>query len=76
MTNIKIDKNIPIPPSKLGEGGGKYPWSEMEVGDSFLWPSEKQQKQASALAVATGRRLNKRFATRKTPEGVRVWRVD
>jgi hypothetical protein len=38
---IKIEKNVAIP--KINVGGGnqrKYPWYEMEVGDSFFVPGE------------------------------------
>ncbi|GAA4827321.1 hypothetical protein GCM10023232_26980 [Sphingosinicella ginsenosidimutans] len=34
---IKIEKGIPAPPKR----NKKYPLLEMEVGDSFLIPSEK-----------------------------------
>lgn len=35
---FKIEKNIPIPPSKGGQPPltRKYPWAEMELEDSFL----------------------------------------
>jgi len=33
---LKIDKGVPIPPPTKGGGQFKYPWHEMEVGDSFV----------------------------------------
>ena len=33
MTQIKIEKDIPLPKTR-----SKYPWAEMDVGDSFFVP--------------------------------------
>lgn len=35
---FKIEKGIPIPPSKGGQPPVriKYPWAQMEIGDSFV----------------------------------------
>lgn len=40
MSKVEIEKNVPIPES-VGVGAGvgrgpKYPWEDMEVGDSFV----------------------------------------
>lgn len=69
---IKIEKKIPIP---SGRGPyGKYPWSQMEIGDSFLIPGKKVSLVSSTMASA-GRRLNKKFTARTVEGGVRVWRI-
>lgn len=62
---IKIDKNIPIPP-KRGRPK-KYPFDEMEVGDSCL---------VKTKGVLSRRIDGKRFTTRTVKGGVRVWRVE
>jgi hypothetical protein len=70
MSKVKIDKGIPIP-----RGKGKfsiYPWHAIEVSDSFLLNSVG----ASGLAsLASKRYAPKKFICRKTPEGIRVWRI-
>jgi hypothetical protein len=32
MSDFKIEKNVPMP-----KGRAKYPWNEMEIGDSFFY---------------------------------------
>lgn len=53
----------------------KYPFAQMEPGDSFLVPQGVSQNRASAAAVNYGKRTGKVFRTKKTVEGVRVWRI-
>jgi len=75
MTTIKIEKDVPI------HGGGnagnrnpeKYPFREMEVGDSFFIAENPKAVQSSAYVA--GKRLGRRFITRREGDGVRVWRV-
>lgn len=64
---IKIDKGIPVPPDD--RCNVKYPWDKMEVGDSLI------VKHASSAFYANKNYAPKRFITRKTPDGRRVWRV-
>lgn len=67
---IKIDKSIPPPVAKTT----KYPWAEMEVGDSFL--IEAARSSATSLAgSASARYAPKRFVSRKEGSGRRIWRV-
>ena len=72
---VKIDKNVEMPD---GPGSGrprKYPWLDMEVGQSFVLPAPNMM---SANAHCTG--ANKRYAPRKFAVRVRkgefrVWRI-
>ena len=71
----KIDKDIPIPSGYI-----KFPFGEMEVGDSFFVPlgnREVSSIQASVMASAAGRFPERKFLTRslKDEKGVRVWRI-
>jgi hypothetical protein len=66
---MQIEKNIPMPPTRIK----KYPFSEMEVGDSFL--TEKCSVRASACAFTERIDPEKKFATRKVECGFRVWRI-
>jgi hypothetical protein len=69
--NIKIDDNVPMP---AGYYSIKYPWMEMEVGQSFLVPAET--KLPAIRRLATMRRPDgRRFSVRKTPDGYRCWRI-
>lgn len=73
-----IETGIPIPPP--GNGGGRtprYPLRELEVGDSFLVtdPSVTQRRLGSRLANF-GKETGRKFTQRRTPDGIRVWRVE
>lgn len=65
---IKIEKGIPI---RLYY---RYPFGDMEVGDSFFVENIKTSYLANA-AHHYGRRHNKKFACRKEGTGSRVWRI-
>ena len=66
---MKIDKNIPIP-----EDRKRYPWKEMEVGDSFFIEG-KEASQIGGIANFANRTYKpKHFITRTVKGGVRIWR--
>lgn len=68
---FQIDAGIPIPDKSVALR--KYPFAEMGIGDSFLCGGRRS---AIATAASTyGKANGKRFATRQTPDGIRVWRV-
>lgn len=67
----KIEKNIETPASV----GNKYPFGEMEVGDSFKFPKSEIYKIRTAASFY-GKRKNKKFTVRKiNNEEFRVWRI-
>lgn len=68
---IKIDKGIPLPPRG---GRQRYPWQEMEVGDSFFVEGASVRS-LSAAAAQVGRRSGRKFSLRTVEGGVRCWRV-
>ena len=70
---VEIEKNVPIT-EWYGRSSAKYPWATMEVGDSFLSHVSNIAHLVSARALAE-RKTGRKFITRTTPEGVRVWRV-
>ena len=79
-----IEKGIALPAAKggpLGKGKNKYPWKEMEVGDSFYTPAPegrtlaKYRPTISGCASLAAKRLGMKFATRRDGDGLRVWRV-
>jgi hypothetical protein len=69
---MKIDKNIPIPTEKRRS---KYPWIEMEVGDSFLVARELKASIRSLVSVKNTAGKEK-FTYRTTQDGIRVWRIE
>lgn len=71
MSDMKIEKGVPMPKNKRAT---KYPFAEMEVGDSFY--VEPDNGSIHAAASWYGKRNNKKFATRKEGEGRRIWRIE
>ena len=86
MTEIKIEIGIPIPPVegvKKGHRKLRYPWKDMEVGDSFAVPASSK-----LAARTTGTRLlnvarnavspfqiGRDYTTRSFDDHVRIWRI-
>jgi hypothetical protein len=73
---FQIDKKIPLPARGVN-GKSKYPFLEMKVGDSVLFPDGEASR---ATIYAYCSRLKKdgmKFVTQvqKEPKGVRVWRT-
>lgn len=67
---VKIENGIPLSRDRYN----KYPWHQMNVGDSFLFP--QNIKSANTYSVASNASKNgKQFLTRSTPDGYRCWRV-
>ena len=64
---MKVDKGIPMP--------GRYPFDEMEIGDSFLLPPNTKLISAQVAALRFRKKTGKYFSFRKMPDGIRVWRV-
>ena len=69
----KVEKGIPIPTRK-SQRWKRYPFPEMEVGDSFLVSREDGYKAQSA-AHEYGSRCGVKFCTRRLEIGLRVWRI-
>ena len=72
---FEIEKGIPVPPRVYRGRVSKYPFANMEVGESFL--VEATPAKAASLATAAGRRRpGWKFISRKVDEThARVWRV-
>lgn len=70
---VKIDKGIPLPKAATRE---KYPFREMNVGDSFF---VKETVASSSASLANKRFAPKRFASRKVTvggqSGLRIWSI-
>lgn len=74
---IKIESGIPIPESHAHhKGQSKYPFSKLQVGESFLFPDHVNRTNAESAKSRKGRLLNRKFVVRKTEDGLRCWRVE
>jgi hypothetical protein len=75
MGMISVDKRVKMPKPDKSKRGPRYPWRTMEIGDSFLFPADKEYRAACSTAVIAGGRLKKKFSVRTTEEGFRCWRT-
>jgi len=66
---IKIEKGI-IKPESTTKREQKYPWDQMEVGDSFLVTGVK----LTSTKAMCYKHAPKKFSARLVKDGVRVWR--
>ena len=72
---FEIDKSVPLPANKSGKPG-KYPWREMEVGDSFFIPDMAHSNINVPPALkANGFKIATRRETQNDVAGIRVWRI-
>lgn len=65
-----IEKNVPLPSKNK-----KYPFINMEVGDSVLITDWSLFHGAANAAHMVGARNGRKFTSRKTQEGLRIWRI-
>lgn len=73
-----IEKGIAIPNKRTRRS--KYPFDEMELGDSFFVPAKKTQKivvlRSNLLTLAKrADGSEKKFTTAIQIDGVRIWRI-
>lgn len=70
----QVEKNVEMP----SRGAHSvYPFSNMEIGDSFLVASADKKKAASirACACTYAKKNSVRFTCKQVDGGVRVWRT-
>lgn len=67
-----VEKDIPIPaPRQINK---RYPYDNMEPGDSFLVPADEGH--SAYIACKTwGKDAGMEWARRKVAAGVRIWRT-
>lgn len=71
----ELEDDVPLPPKAAQE---RYPWSQMEVGQSFMVESDDPKKAMERVRGAASNRARKHgetFALRTVEGGVRVWRI-
>ena len=80
MTKIKIEKNVPMPESRMGREA-MYPFEDMQEGDSFFIPlSETRARDTKSLSTSIRSAANKKGVSvavaaenKNDKEGVRCW---
>lgn len=67
----KIEKNIPIPAKKV-----RWPYREMEVGDSILYTTDKNKMVSAHCACSYFKSMTKnKFTSAIVEDGIRIWRI-
>ena len=73
-----VEKGIPV---AMWARQGKYPWHEMEVGDSFMVPGLTENKtptgayKVTAAVAYFNSKHKQKFTARTVEGGMRVWRI-
>ena len=77
MSEYKIEKHIPVAPPWNAQRRSKYPFKDMEVGDSFFVPEDAATRAAIYLAAhkAEKEHAGKKFQATAVEGGMRVWRT-
>ena len=73
MDNWKIEDGIPAPAKR--QNASLYPWLDLQVGQSVLFPQEKALNVRSSLYRFRLAHSTLLFTTRLTSEGLRIWRI-
>ncbi len=76
---MKIEQNIPMPRRTGGPSGVKYPFREMQIGDSFLVATTDERGRAKAAIyyyTHSPDGKGRRFSSRKVSGGYRIWRIE
>ena len=69
---IVVEKGIELPKGRIGQQ--KYPWDEMDIGDSF-YVAGGDLKRIRWAATANGSKYGRKYSVRAVDGGVRTWRV-
>lgn len=81
---MKIEQNIPLPAARRTPAGyaSKYPFAKLTPGNSFLISLPTDPKKAkrkrltiSCLMAYHARKRGTKYASRRLPDGLRVWRI-
>ena len=74
-----LTKAIPIPAEGSRSGKSKYPWTDMQVSDSFFVPEAKAASFYPQCSDKSKKFAPKKFISKSWTEagveGVRVWRT-
>ena len=68
----EIEKGIERPEIARPDRVTKYPWSMLEIGDSFFVPNKKPGRVGAAVRA---KKFGFKFSERTVDGGVRIWRI-
>jgi hypothetical protein len=71
---FSIERHVSIPKT-IAAGHAKYPFASMEINDSFLVADDNLAINVVRSAHSYGKRHEKKFTSRKTTTGTRIWRI-
>lgn len=70
---FEIEKGVPAPSAPRN---AKYPFRNMEIGDSFFVPDDKASEDAlRSSASAFGKHNSIKLKVKRVEGGLRVWRI-
>ena len=74
---MKIEKSVQMPKKETRGAPRKYPFLDMDVGDSVFFDGEKisQNCRPYIAASVTGKNHCMKFSGRTVDGGVRIWRI-
>jgi len=70
----EIEQGFDMPKGNGKNGRKKYPFPDMDIGDSFFVSADKYQNARNA-ASGHSKKFGKVFSFRKTEKGARCWRM-
>ena len=82
MSEYKMEKGIPLAWIRRRRPSLKYPFDQMEAGDSFFVPLNAGDELKSLCGrvthatISATKRLGRKFTLRSGETGVRIWRTE
>ena len=67
---MKIEKGLQIPERN------RYPFADMEVGDSIFFPDAGHRSKPAEAAKKYSQRHDVKFSMRQVDDGLRIWRIE
>lgn len=78
MKRIEIEHDVPLPETRgrpKPPAQNRYPFSRLEVGESFVFPPATTRNMAFVSATREGKRLGRKFTVRQMAGKLRCWRT-
>lgn len=73
---MRIESGVPLPKDNMRGSELKYPFIDMEVGQSVFFEGESTRSKMQARAHQVAKRHGKKFVCRTMDGGLRIWRVE
>lgn len=72
----EMTDSVPMPTTSGKGRPAKYPFSEMEIGQSVFFDGARTGGKEYLAAQAAGRHKGWKFSGRSEGSGLRIWRVE